>query len=242
MFEVSRRSCAARLHIGTRQSPFDGRRVTTRKLLCALLAIGILAASINISRAAIAPPDPLEQARSLVDQAVAILRNPHLTLVEERRELRALAEPHFDFDEMARSALGYHWRDLTPDQRQRFVALFTAFMEDAALSKIQEYSGQRMEFIREVPLAPGYMQVQGRVMLTNGAQPIPVGFMSHQVDGQWKVYDLTVDHISVIANYRNQFNRVINDQGFDHLMTLMKRKQVELATLLGNKHANTSGD
>jgi phospholipid transport system substrate-binding protein len=143
---------------------------------------------------------------------------------------------------MARSTLGYHWRNLTPDQRQQFVALFTAFMEDAALSKIQEYSGQRLEFIREAPLAPGYMQVQGRVLQANGAQPIPVGFMSHQVDGQWKIYDLTVDNISVIANYRNQFNRVINDQGFAHLMTVMKQKQVDLAALLGSKRANTSGD
>lgn len=224
MFEVSRKACATTLRV------------------CALLAIGIIAGSINLSRAAIAPSDPMEQARGLVEQAVAILQNPHLTLVEERRELRALAEPHFDFDEMARSTLGYHWRDLTPDQRQQFVALFTAFMEDAALSKIQEYSGQRMEFIREVPIAPGYMQVQGRVLLNNGAQPIPVGFMSHQVDGRWKVYDLTVDNISVIANYRNQFNRVINDQGFAHLMTVMKQKQIELAALLGNKRANTSGD
>lgn len=207
-----------------------------------MLAIGIIAETVNLSRADVAPSDPMEQARGLVEQAVAILQNPHLTLVEERRELRALAEPHFDFEGMARSTLGYHWRDLTPDQRQQFVALFTAFMEDAALSKIQEYSGQRMEFIREVPLSPGYMQVQGRVLLPNGGQPIPVGFMSHQVDGQWKVYDMTVDNISVIANYRNQFNRVINDQGFAHLMSVMKQKQVELAAMLGNKRANTSGD
>lgn len=184
----------------------------------------------------------MEQARGLVEQAIAILQNPHLTLMEERRELRALAEPHFDFEGMARSTLGYHWRDLTPDQRRQFGALFTAFMEDAALSKIQEYSGQRVEFIREVPLEPGYMQVQGRVLLTNGAQPIPVGFMSRQIDGQWKVYDLTVDNISVIANYRNQFNRVINDRGFSQLMEIMKQKQLELAGLLGNKRAAASSD
>ncbi len=229
-----------------RTSTVDGRRRSARPLLrgaiCALLAAGIIAGTIDLSRADVAPADPMEQARGLIEQAIAILQNPHLTLVEERRELRALAEPHFDFGGMARSTLGYHWRNLTPDQRQQFVTLFTAFMEDAALSKIQEYSGQRMEFIREVPLGPGYMQVQGRVLQANGAQPIPVAFMSRQVDGRWKVYDLTLDNISVIANYRNQFNRVINDQGFPQLMAVMKQKQVELAALLGNQRANTSGD
>ncbi len=229
-----------------RSSNIDGRhgfaRRLTGKALCAMLAIGILAGTINLARGAVSPADPMEQARGLVEQAIAILQNPRLTLAQERRELRALAEPHFDFEGMARSTLGYHWRNLTPDQRQQFVTLFTAFMEYAALSKIQEYSGQRLEFIRETPVAPGYMQVQGRVLLTNGAQPIPVAFMSHQVDGQWKVYDLTVDNISVMANYRNQFNRVINDQGFPHLMAVMKQKQVELAELLGNKRADASGD
>ena len=229
-----------------RSSNIDGWRGIARRLthraLCAMLALGILAGTINLALGAVSPADPMEQARGLVEQAIAILQNPHLTLEQERRQLRALAEPHFDFEGMARSTLGYHWRNLTPDQRQQFVALFTAFMEDAALSKIQEYSGQRLEFTHEIPVGPGYMQVQGKVLLTSGAQPIPVAFMSHQVDGQWKVYDLTVDNISVIANYRNQFNRVINDQGFSRLMAVMKQKQVELAELLGNKRADASGD
>jgi phospholipid transport system substrate-binding protein len=227
---------------GLKRSGADGRHANARRGICALLAIGIIAVTFNFSRAAVAPQDPMEQARGLVEQTIAILQNPRLTLTEERRQLRALAEPHFDFEGMARSTLGYHWRNLTSDQRQEFVALFTAFMEDAALSKIQEYSGQRLEFIREVPIEPGYMQVQGRVLQTNGAQPIPVAFMSRQIDGQWKVYDLTVDNISVIANYRNQFNRVINDQGFAQLMAVMKQKQIELAALLGNKHQDAAGD
>jgi phospholipid transport system substrate-binding protein len=211
-----------------------------RIAIAAILTIAVFAAAVPSVRAAVPPQDPIEQARGLVQQAIAILENPHLTLQEERRQLRALAEPYFDFEGMARSTLGYHWRTLTPGQREQFVALFTAFMEDAALSKIQEYSGQRVEFTRETPIADGYMQVQGHAMLNNGSQPIPIGFMCHQIDGSWKVYDLTVDNISVMANYRNQFNRVINDQGFDHLMAVMKQKQLELAEMLGNKRENAA--
>jgi len=211
-----------------------------RIALAMILAIAMFAVAVIPARTAIAPPDPIEQARGLVQQAIAILENPRLTLQEERRQLRALAEPYFDFEGMARSTLGYHWRTLTSGQREQFVTLFTAFMEDAALSKIQEYSGQRVEFTRETPIADGYMQVQGHAILNNGSQPIPIGFMCHQIDGSWKVYDLTVDNISVMANYRNQFNRVINDQGFDHLMAVMRQKQLELAEMLGNKRENAS--
>jgi len=232
------------LHRGARPKQLISIDNHTRRLrglaLAAILAIGAFAATAS-ARAAVAPQDPIAQARGLVQQAIAILENPHLTLQEERRQLRALAEPYFDFDGMARSTLGYHWRTLTPEQRQQFVTLFTAFMEDAALSKIQEYSGQRVEFTRETPIAEGYMQVQGHADLNNGSQPIPIGFMCRQVNGQWKVYDLSVDNISVMANYRNQFNRVINDQGFDHLMAVMKQKQLELAELLGTKGNDAPG-
>jgi phospholipid transport system substrate-binding protein len=214
-------------------------RCVTGMALGAIFAIMISSAGAGLA-AAVAPQDPIQEARGLVDQAIAILENPHLTLEEERRELRALAEPHFDFEGMARSTLGYHWKTLMPDQRQQFVTLFTAFIEDAALSKIQEYSGQRVEFTRESPIAPGYVQVQGHALTTNRADPIPFTFMCRQVDGRWKVYDLTVDNISVIANYRNQFNRVINDQGFAKLMDVMKQKQVELAALLGTKRADAA--
>ncbi len=222
----------------------DARRLAVRAMRAVIssIAIGIAAAAIGFARAAVAPQDPMVEARGLVDQAVAILQNPHLTLAQERRELRALAEPHFDFEGMARSTLGTHWRTLTPDQRQEFVTGFTAFMEDAALSKIQEYSGQHVEFTREFPIAPGYMQVQGHAFMNNGANPIAFAFMCRQIDGNWKVYDLTVDNISVIANYRNQLNRVINDQGFAHLMAVMKQKQIELAGLLGNQRVDGPGN
>lgn len=208
-------------------------------VMFALIASGPIGAARPVSAAIAAPNDPIEEARGFVDQAIAILKNPNLTLTQERRELRALAEPHFDFEGMSKSALGYHWRDLNPEQRQQFTTLFTAFMEDIALGRVQDYSGQQLEFTREIPMGPGQVQVLGHVV-RSGGQPINVSFMSHQVDGLWKVYDITVENISVIANYRNQFNRVINNQGFPQLMALLQQKQAELAALLGRKNDSES--
>jgi phospholipid transport system substrate-binding protein len=137
-----------------------------------------------------------------------------------------------DFTEMSRSALGYHWRSLTPEQRSQFSTLFTSFIEDAYLSKIQDYSGQQVQYLKESPLGEGYSRVDTAIVQP-GKQSLKVAYMLEQKGGEWLVYDVTVDNISIIANYRNQFNRVINDQGFDKLMADLKAKQRELASLVG---------
>lgn len=175
---------------------------------------------------------PMAVAKATVDHALAILANKSMPVVQRRKELREAIENNFDFTEMSRSALGYHWRSLTPAQRQDFTHLFTAFIEDAYLSKIQDYSGQKVEFVGQSQLAPGYVQINTNI-IEPGKNPIAVNYLMLQQDGAWKIYDVTVDAISIIANYRNQFNRVINDQGFDKLMADLRSKQQELASLLG---------
>ncbi len=175
---------------------------------------------------------PMAVAKATVDRALSILANKSMPVVQRRKELREAIENNFDFTEMSRSALGYHWRGLTPAQRQDFTHLFTAFIEDAYLSKIQDYSGQKVEFIGQSQLAPGYVQISTNI-IEPGKNPIAVNYLMLQQDGAWKIYDVTVDAISIIANYRNQFNRVINDQGFNKLMADLRSKQQELASLLG---------
>jgi len=168
----------------------------------------------------------------MVDQALQILRDKVTPLPQRRRQLRAVIEPRFDFTEMSRSAIGYHWRSLSPQQRNDFTKLFTAFIEDAYLSKIQDYSGEQVVFTRQTSLDAGYAQIETRIV-QSGKNPIPVNYLLEQKDDTWKIYDVTVDNISIINNYRNQFNRVINQQGFDKLMADLQAKQQELASLLG---------
>ncbi len=171
-------------------------------------------------------------AKAMVDRALSVLANKSAPVVQRRKDLREAIENNFDFTEMSRSALGYHWRGLTPSQRQDFTHLFTAFIEDAYLSKIQDYSGQKVDFLGQSQLAPGYVQINTNI-IEPGKNPIAVNYLMLQKDSSWKIYDVTVDAISIIANYRNQFNRVINDQGFDKLMADLRSKQQQLASSLG---------
>lgn len=208
-----------------------GRRLS---VVAIALAIAVAAQPARLASADSRVNDPLQQTRSLVERALAILNNPKLSLTEERQQLRALAEPHFDFDGMARLTLGYHWKSLTPEQRAAFAQVFKAFIEDVYLDQIQNYYGQNVDLRKETPLGPGYAEVQGQVVQKQ-AQPIDLSIRLRQVDGRWKIYDVTVDNISITANYRNQFNRVINAHGFPALLTALHQKQTKLAQLLGKK-------
>jgi len=134
---------------------------------------------------------------------------------------------------MSRSALGTHWRDLSPDQQRDFTRVFTQFIEDSYLSKVSDYRGQTVTFTKVIQLAPGYTQVNSKIDQNNGDAPVAVDYRLKYEGGQWKIYDVTVEAISIIANYRNQFNRVINDKGFPTLMADLRAKSRQLANALG---------
>lgn len=201
-----------------------------RRWLSGLLATLLALAATSGVKAIYAYADggPMETTRQFVNQALTIMADKQTPVGDRQRQLRELIEPHFDFTEMARQALGPHWRELTPNQRQDFAGVFKGFMESAYLSRIGAYSGQRVEFIRQSSLGDGYAQVFSNIVQANKA-PIQVGYLLEQKDGSWKVYDVMVDNISIIENYRNQFNRVINENGFDKLLADLRAKQRQLS-------------
>jgi phospholipid transport system substrate-binding protein len=174
---------------------------------------------------------PMAVTQNMVNRALQIMANKSMPVRDRRRQLREAIENEFDFSEMSRSALGYHWRSLSPDDRSQFTQLFTAFIEDAYLSKIQDYSGQQVRFDGQTSLGQGYTQINTDIVQPDKS-PISVNYLLLQKNGTWKIYDVTVDAISIIANYRNQFNRVINEKGFPQLMADLRAKQQELASLL----------
>ena len=168
-----------------------------------------------------------------VNQALEVLRDKDTALAQRQDHLRQIVAGTFDFTEMAKSALGYHWKQITPDQQQEFTNVFVAFIEDSYLSKLNEYRGQQVTFKKATNDGAQYAQVSTEVEQTSG-EPIHMDFRLSQKDGAWKIYDVTVDAISIIANYRNQFNRVMNNQGYQKLIDDLKSKQASLAASLAN--------
>jgi len=175
--------------------------------------------------------------KALVNPALQILNDKSTPLKERQEKLRQLVSGDvFDYTAMARSALGLHWKDLNDQQRQDFTQSFTAFLRDSYISRIQDFSVQQVNYLGVSDLDAGRTEVKTTVDQGNGKPPVPINYMLRQDGGKLLIYDVTVDNISIAANYRNQFNRVINNQGFDTLMADLKRKQQGLEDQLGTSH------
>jgi len=176
-------------------------------------------------RISTAAGDPMTEVKATVDQVTSIVKDPSYKSApaEHRATLRQLIASHFDFADMARSALGSHWKDLSDEQKNEFTQLFTQLMEASYMGKIESYTNQQVNFLQEISDSPGYSQVNTTIT-QEGKEPITVNYRLKQEDGSWKVYDVIIDGISLVANYRNQFSRVINTRGYDALIQDIRAK------------------
>lgn len=190
------------------------------------LAAAVLAVMLGFAgAAAMAASDPMATVQQTVQQVLSIVKDPsYKSATSARREkLREVIAPRFDFSEMARSAMGYHWRTLSPAQRDEFVRLFTGLLQASYMGKIEGYKGQKIVYVKETQNG-ATAQVNTNIV-PSGGDPISVNYRLKQDDGSWKVYDVLIDQISLVSNYRNQFNRIMNEKGYDQLVSALKQKE-----------------
>ena len=172
---------------------------------------------------------PGDQVRQTVDKLLTILKDPRLKQEskknERREELKKLIYQRFDFTEMARRALGPEWRRHTPEEQREFVQLFTDLLERAYLKQIESYNDQRVRYLNEREDS-GYAQVDTKIV-DNKGQEFSVNYRLHNVNGDWKVYDVVVEEISLVNNYRAQFSRVLASSSYQELVRTMKEKTLD---------------
>lgn len=170
--------------------------------------------------------EPTEAIRNAINQGVEILRNAKLDNQKQRAQvidrLRQIVYPLFDFNEMAMRSLGAHWRKLSPEQRKQFASTFTALLEKTYADQIDLYDGQQVVFSGE-SIDGSYAHVDSRIIDRKG-QNYSVVYRLHRADGKWKIYDVIAENISLVNNYRSQFNRVLSKSSFDELLATMKQK------------------
>lgn len=183
-----------------------------------------------------APPNAMPAVMSLGDRILALAKDPSCKADREgcREKLRVLIEQYWDTTDMARSALGYHWKSLDTQQQQQFTKLFSDLIESIYLSrsnfsKAEGYTDTvTIAYLKEIPEGEDYSKISTTVTLKPGEKPIHVDYRTHWEDGKWMVYDIIVEDISLTGNYRNQFNRVINNQGYPELVRLLQDKLQQL--------------
>jgi phospholipid transport system substrate-binding protein len=175
---------------------------------------------------------PTDQLRDGVDRVFKILRDPAMAgdanATQRRTAILTAAGTIFDFGEMAKRSLGQHWTARTPAERSQFTALFTELMQHSYINKVDQHGGAKMVYRGET-LEGDYATVQTTIPLSKGNE-MPLEYRMHNADARWQVYDLSIDGISLISNYRAQFNKVIRTASYDTLVTKLKSHQTEFAS------------
>jgi phospholipid transport system substrate-binding protein len=172
---------------------------------------------------------PTDQLRAQIDRAVKILDDPEFKKDGRQRDrrtaVRQVANDIFDFSETAKRSLARHWTSRTQAERDEFVGLFTDLLERSYISKIELYGGEKIHFVGEAIEGEG--AVVRTKLVTKQATEIPIDYrMLHRGD-KWLVYDVVIEGVSLISNYRTQFNKIITTSSFQELVKKMKTKQEE---------------
>ena len=198
----------------------------------AILALG-LAASIVLTTTLAWAGAPTDQLRSSVDQVIRILHGPAPTGAARRAALLRAIEPRFDLVEMARRALGRYWRDRTDRERQQFVALFGDLLQRAYLGRIEADAGERVDYVGE-SLDGDYATVRTRIV-TSRDTDIPVTYRMIRRGDRWLVYDVLVEGVSLIENYRTQFTTIIETSSYGELITKIQTRLHEVRAARPNE-------
>ena len=189
------------------------------------VALGMLLLVAPGSSLAGAASDQLKQS---VEKIQTILADPSLKgeakSATRRQMLKEAVNERFAFDEMAKRSLGAQWQKRSAAEQQEFVRLFTDLLEAAYLSKVEEYSGEKIQFVNERQ-EKDFAEVNTKLINRKG-ENFALDYRLVNLNGDWKVTDVVIENISLVNNYRSQFNRVLSKSSFEDLVQAMKQKKI----------------
>jgi phospholipid transport system substrate-binding protein len=172
---------------------------------------------------------PTDQVKQTVDKVIDILKNKELKKPgkesDRRAAIRKVVGERFDFEEMAKRSLALNWRDRTPDEKKEFVSLFSDLIERAYIRKIEKYTDEKILYTGE--RIDGEYAVVDTEIVTRRNVETPIEYRLLKKDGNWAVYDVVIEGVSLINNYRTQFSKIIRENSYQELVRRMKNKEEE---------------
>ena len=172
---------------------------------------------------------PLEQLKAQIERVLRIMDDPEMkkdSQVKERRAaVRKVADDIFDFQETAKRSLARHWQPRTPAEQMEFVRLFADLLERSYISRIELYGGEKIAYLGDS--LDGDQAVVRTRIVTKGGSEVPVDYRMLKRSDRWLVYDVIIEGVSLVANYRAQFNKIIQTSSYGELVRKMKVKQDE---------------
>lgn len=166
--------------------------------------------------------DPLAAVKIDVGRVLDVVRNQNLGTEAKKEKLRYYYQQMFDTEELARQSLGVSWRELNPTQQQEFIHLYGRLLERDYMDKVLAYNNQKIVYIRQIVFSNTRAEVMTKIITPSAETPI--NYEMILVDGIWKAYDVVVEHVSLVLNYRSQFRAILERNTPEQMLEILKKK------------------
>jgi len=187
------------------------------------MAVGVLGGTVEAGI-------PTDQLRSATDRVLKVLQDPALKQSAggdaRRQQIRSIADEIFDWHETGKRALARHWQARSPKEQEEFSTLFADLIERSYIGRIEQYSGERIVYTGDT--VDGDQATVQTKLITKSNTEIPIDYRMQKEGDRWRAYDVVIEGVSLVGNYRAQFNRIIVQSGYDTLVGKLKAKQGEL--------------
>lgn len=194
------------------------------KVICTL----VLAFHVN----AWAAESPMQVIRKTIENASAVLQNPAYQGKERFQmrieKVRAVVEPQFDVLEVAKRTLGSYWQERTEAERKEFIYLFTELVQKTYSGTLDRYNADVQFFYDQERIDDKFAEVDTRVFDPSQNKAFAITYKLHQANGKWLIYDVVAENVSMVRNYRNQFNRILSKSSYSDLVQTLQTKIKEL--------------
>ncbi len=204
------------------------------------IGLGMIVSLVMATAMPVAAGAPTEQLKQRVDEVIKVVDDPALMgrTAERHAAVRKIAEEIFDYPDTARRALGPHWNARSPQEREEFVQLFADLLDRAYVGKIDLYQGEKVSYAGET-VEGDQATVRTRIVTKRGSE-VPVDYRMHLTNGRWLVYDVIIEGVSLISNYRNQFNKVVQTESYQSLVQKLRAKETEPAASAAPRERRTT--
>ncbi|MCP3676193.1 MAG: ABC transporter substrate-binding protein [Deltaproteobacteria bacterium] len=187
----------------------------------------IIALTTLFSQSLADASEPTDQLKATIDEVVTILRDPSLEgaeMADQRRaRLRKKMKERFTFAEMAKRSLGKHWREMNSDEREEFTTIFARLIENSYIGKIEGYTDEKVLYEKEM-LRKRTAIVKTKIITKQGTD-IPLDYrLINRKGGEWMVYDVVIEGVSLVRNYRTQFSKALRSSSYEDLVEKLKSK------------------
>ena len=199
----------------------NAKEVAMKKRLIGFLLILGLMFPLHVYSAV-----PLETVKAHVSRVFEVLRDPALKGESgnkaKREKIRSISEEMFDYTELSKRSLGQNWNKLNPGQQTEFIQLFKSLLEDTYADKIISYTDEKVIFKKETSLSEKTVEVQTTIVTKTSE--VQINYRVIEENGHWKVYDVVIEGVSLITNYRTQFREILASKTPEALLETLRKK------------------